>query len=471
MSSPPTEAVVVGSGPNGLAAAVTLAMAGRRVLVVEAAEEIGGGARTEELTLPGFRHDVCSAVFPLGIGSPFLSSLPLADHGLRWIQPDAPLAHAIGPDHAVVIERDVDATAEGLGDDADRYRRVVGRLVRTLPRVTDHVLGPPLRLPRHPLSLAAFGLAGLPPATLTARTFATDGARAAFAGCAAHAYLPLERPLTSAFGWLLLAGAHIHGWPVAAGGAQAISDALAGLLRSLGGEIETGRRIDELSELGDVPLVLLDLDPGGLVRLAGDRLPPRYRRRASRFRRGPAAFKIDYALRGPVPWRSPELRRAGTVHVGGTLEAIARSERNAWRGVPDPEPFLLVSQPSLFDPERAPHGAHTLWVYAHVPHGSTTDFTAAIEQRLETYAPGFSELVLGRHVTDPAGFEERNSNLVGGDISGGAHTLRQLLFRPFPQRDPYSTPLDGVYLCSASTPPGGGVHGMCGHHAARAALR
>lgn len=471
MSAPPTEAVVVGSGPNGLAAAVTLAQAGLRVRVVEASEGIGGGARTEELTLPGFRHDTCSGVFPLGIGSPFLSTLPLEAHGLRWIQPEAPLAHALAPDRAVLIERDVDATAERLEGDGDRYRRVVGRLARTLPRVVDHLLGPPLRLPDHPLSLVSFGLAGLPPATLAARAFTTDAARAAFAGCAAHAYLPLERPLTSAFGWLLLAGAHVHGWPVAAGGAQAITAALAALLTSLGGEIETGRRVEDLSELSGVPLVLLDVDPAGLVRLAGDRLPPRYRRRASRFRRGPAAFKIDYALQGPVPWRSPELGRAGTVHIGGTLEEIARSERNAWRGVADPEPFLLVSQPSLFDPGRAPQGSHTLWVYAHVPHGSTADFTAAIEARLETYAPGFSELVLGRHVTDPAGFEERNPNLVGGDISGGAHTLRQLLFRPFPQRDPYATPLEGVYLCSASTPPGGGVHGMCGHHAARSALR
>lgn len=471
MSKPPPEAVVVGSGPNGLAAAVTLAAAGRTVRVLEAADRIGGGTRTEELTLPGFRHDVCAAVFPLGIGSPFLSNLPLHEHGLRWIHPDVPLAHALAPDRAVIVERDLDATAERLGPDASRYRRIVGRLAADWPSVSDQLLGPPLRLPRHPLALARFGLAGIPPASVAARSFRTDEARALLAGCAAHAYLPLGRPLTAAFGWLLLVGAHVHGWPVAAGGAQAVADSLAGLLGALGGAIETGHPVTDLSELADVPVVVLDLDPAGLVRLAGNRLPARYRRRAARFRRGPAAFKIDYALGAPVPWRSPELGRAGTVHVGGTLEAIARSERNAWRGIPDPEPFLLVSQPSLFDPERAPDGSHTLWVYAHVPHGSTVDFTAAIEQRLEAYAPGFSELVLRRHVTDPAGFERRNPNLVGGDISGGAHTLRQILFRPFPQRNPYATPIDGVYLCSASTPPGGGVHGMCGHHAARSALR
>lgn len=471
MSSPPPEAVVVGSGPNGLAAAVTLAAAGRTVRVLEAADHIGGGTRTEELTLPGFRHDVCAAVFPLGIGSPFLSSLPLHEHGLRWIHPDVPLAHALAPDRAVIVERDLDATAERLGPDASRYRRIVGRLAADWPSVSDQVLGPPLRLPRHPLALARFGIAGIPPASVAARSFRTDEARALLAGCAAHAYLPLERPLTAAFGWLLLVGAHVHGWPVAAGGAQAVADSLAGLLGSLGGTIETGHPVTDLSELADVPVVVLDLDPAGLVRLAGNRLSARYRRRAARFRRGPAAFKIDYALSAPMPWRSPELGRAGTVHVGGTLEAIARSERNAWRGIPDPEPFLLVSQPSLFDPGRAPEGSHTLWVYAHVPHRSTVDFTAAIEQRLEAYAPGFSELVLRRHVTDPVGLERRNPNLVGGDISGGAHTLRQVLFRPFPQRDPYATPIDGVYLCSASTPPGGGVHGMCGHHAARSALR
>jgi phytoene dehydrogenase-like protein len=471
MSKTSPEAVVVGSGPNGLSAAVTLAAAGRRVRVLEASDRIGGGTRTDELTLPGFRHDLCAAVFPLAAGSPYLSGLPLEEHGLRWIHPDAPLAHALAPDHAVIVERDLDATADRLGPDASRYRRIVGRLAADWPSVSDHLLGPPVRIPRHPFALARFGLAGFPPASVAARSFRTDDARALLAGCAAHAYLPLERPLTAAFGWLLLVGAHVHGWPVAAGGAQAIADALAGLLRSLGGEIETGHAVTDLSELGGVPLVVLDVDPAGLVRMAGDRLPSRYRRRAVRFRRGPAAFKIDYALRGPVPWRSPELRRAGTVHIGGTLEHIARSERNAWRGIPDPEPFLLVSQPSLFDPGRAPDGSHTLWVYAHVPHGSTVDFADSIEQRLEAYAPGFSDLVLGHHVTDPAGFERRNPNLVGGDITGGAHTLRQVLFRPFPQWDPYATPIDGVYLCSASTPPGGGVHGMCGHHAARAALR
>lgn len=468
MSEP--DAVVVGAGPNGLAAALTLALAGRRVLVVEAAERIGGGLRTEELTLPGFLHDVCAAVFPLAVASPFLSSLPLGDHGLSWTHPDLPFAHAIEPGRSALVHRDIDATAAGLGADGDRYRTVARSMARRWPKIADHLLGPVLRLPRHPAASAAFAVRGLPSATTAASRFATTEARAMFAGAAAHSFLPLDRPLTASFGWLLLTIAHTHGWPLVTGGSVAVADAMAAMLRSLGSRIETGRRVDDLRSLPRADITMLDVTPTGFARIAGDRLPRGYLRRVARYRRGPAAFKIDYALSGPVPWADPALAGAGTIHLGGTFEAVADAERAAWEGVSHPDPFLLVVQPTMVDPTRAPEGRHTLWVYGHVPNGSTVDHTDAIERRLERFAPGFRDLVLGRHVLTPEGFERRNPNDVGGDISGGAHTVRQLVFRPFPQPNPYATPIDGVYLCSSATPPGAGVHGMCGHRAARSAL-
>ncbi len=460
------DAVVVGSGPNGLSAAVTLAQAGRSVLVVEAADSIGGGTRTEQLTLPGFRHDVCSAIHPLALGSPYLRTLPLAEHGLRWAQPTTPLAHAITPERVATLPRDIEAAVETLGSG---YGKVMRRMLAAWPDIEHHILGPVVRLPRHPLSMARFGIEAVQPATVAARRFDEPGA-ALFAGCAAHAFLPLGHPLTASFGWLLMAAAHLYGWPAAVGGSQAISDALASLLRSLGGEIRTGWRVERLAELPPHSITMLDLTPSGLARLAGEGLPSGYLRRVKGFRHGPAAYKIDYALDGPVPWTNPELADAGTVHLSGTLEQVAEAEDAAYRGRVHPRPFILVAQQSAFDPTRAPAGKHTLWVYAHVAHGSTVDHTQVIEDRLEEFAPGFRDRVLARHVIDPAGFEARNPNYVGGDIAGGAHTLRQLVFRPFPQTNPYATPLPGVFLCSSSTPPGAGTHGMCGHHAAMTAL-
>lgn len=461
------DAVVVGAGPNGLAAAVTLAQAGRSVLVAEAADTVGGGTRTQELTLPGFRHDVCSAIHPFAVGSPFLRSLPLSEHGLAWAHPEVPVAHGITPTEAALLPRELDDASHLLGD---HYAETMGSIVGNWSGIEDHIFGPLVRLPRHPLALARFGLSAAQPATLAARRFDRAGA-ALFAGCAAHAFLPLTRPLTASFGWFLMAGAHLHGWPAAVGGSQAIADALASLLRSLGGEIRTGWKVERLSELPPHSITMLDLTPEGLVRLAGGRLPSGYLRRVGRYRHGPASYKIDYALDGPIPWRNPDLARAGTVHLAGTIDDIAAAEAAAFGGRDHERPFVLVAQQSLFDPTRAPEGRHTAWVYAHVPFGSTADHTPAIEAMLEEFAPGFGDTVLARHVIDPAGFQARNPNYIGGDIAGGAHTPMQLVFRPFPQPNPYATPLPGVYLCSSSTPPGAGTHGMSGHRAAEAALR
>lgn len=461
------DVVVVGSGPNGLAAAVTMAEAGRSVLVLEAADAIGGGIRTEEITLPGFRHDICAAIHPFGLGSPFYRTLPLEDHGLRWVQPAIPLAHGITPRHVVSLPRRLDEAADVMGA---HYASTMRRLIDDWPKLEQHIFGPLARLPRHPLTLARFGLDALPSASWAARRLGSEDAAALFAGAAAHAFLPLERPLTASFGWFLLAGAHLFGWPAAEGGSQSIADAMASYLRSLGGEIQTGRYVRRLSELPAHTATMLDVSPSGFVGMTEDRLPGRYAARARKFRHGPAAFKIDYALDGQMPWLEAELAKAGTIHLSGTFDEVADAERATHRGQVHPRPFILVAQQSAFDPSRAPAGKHTLWVYAHVPHGSDVDFVETIERRLEEFAPGFLDLVIGRHVTTPAGFEARNPNYVGGDISGGAHTFSQLVFRPFPSANPYATPIPNVYLCSASTPPGAGAHGMCGRNAARVAL-
>jgi len=462
------DAVVVGAGPNGLTAAITLAQAGRSVLVLEGADSIGGGMRTAELTVPGFHHDICSAIHPLATNSPFMRTLPLAQQGLEMVHPELPMAHALTPDRAVLVHRDIARTAEGLGADSARYRSILGRVVEGWPSLEDQVLGPIARLPRHPLAMARFGIDAIRPATRSG--FKTVEARALFAGNAAHSFLPLDHPLTASFGWFLLAGAHRFGWPAARGGSQAIADALAGHLTTLGGEIRTGTWVESLDDLPPRRATLLDLTPAGFARLGRGQLPAGYLRKVTRFRHGPAAFKLDFALSGSMPWKNPDLIKAGTIHLGGTMEEIAQAERASWDGVVHPRPFTLVVQPSVFDPSRAPEGLHTLWVYSHVPNASRVDFTATIEDRLEEFAPGFRDLVVGRHVMTPADFEAHNPNYVGGDIAGGAHTMRQLIFRPFPALDPYSTPLDGVFLCSASTPPGAGTHGMCGHLAARSAL-
>src|SRR6059058_1665799 len=465
------DAVVVGAGPNGLAAAIALARAGLSVRVLEAADSVGGGARSAELTLPGFVHDTCSAIHPLGVASPFFRTLPLAEHGLDWIEPAAPLAHPFDDGTAAVLERSPDAAVRGFGEDEERWRRLFAPLAREAEPLLEDVLAP-LHLPAHPLLLARFGArAALPATALAWLAFRGEKARGVFAGLAAHSMLPLGRPPTAAFGLMLGLLAHSVGWPLPRGGSQRLSDALASYLRTLGGEIETGRHVESLAELGETRRVLLDVTPRGLLTLAGDRLPARYRRRLERYRYGPGVFKLDWALDGPIPWRAEECGRAATVHLGATLEEIAASEAAAFRGDSADRPYVLLAQQSLFDPTRAPAGRHTAWAYCHVPNGSTADMTDRIEDQVERFAPGFRERILARSALGPAVIERYNENYVGGDINGGAATLSQLFTRPVARVSPYTTPLPGVFLCSASTPPGGGVHGMCGYHAARAALR
>ena len=466
------DAVVVGAGPNGLAAAITLARAGRSVLVVEAAETPGGGARTAELTLPGVRHDVCSAVHPLGVGSPFFRTVRLQRHGLEWIHPDVPLAHPLDDGTAALLERSVTSTATTLGSDGDAYGRLLDPLAERADDLLRGVLGP-LRVPRHPVLLAGFGTRGLlPAATLARRRFRGERARALLAGLAAHSMLPLERAPSAAVGLVLAVLGHAVGWPFPRGGSQAIADAMAAELRSLGGELECGRRIRSLAELPAARAVLLDVGPRGLLELAGDRLDARARRPYERYRFGPGVVKLDLALDGPIPWRAADCARAGTVHVGGTLDEIAASERTMERGELAARPFVLVAQASLFDRSRAPAGTHTVWAYCHVPNGWTDTRLAAarIEEQLERFAPGLRERILARHVMGPAELEASNPNYVGGDINGGLQDLRQLFTRPVVRLVPYRTPVPGVFLCSSSTPPGGGVHGMCGYWAAQTAL-
>ena len=466
-----SDAVVVGAGPNGLAAAIVLAREGLSVQVVEAAHAVGGSARSAELTLPGFVHDVCSAIHPLGIASPLLRTLPLAEHGLEWVESPAALAHPFDDGSAALLERSRDAAVSTLGEDEERWRRLFTPLVRDAETLLEDVLAP-LHVPAHPVALARFGTRAAPPATTLAR-LALRGtkARGLFAGLAAHSMLPLGRPPSAAFGLMLGLLGHAVGWPFPRGGSQRLSDALAAHLRSLGGEIETGHRVDSLTEVGDARAILLDVTPRGLLALAGGRLPVRYRRRLERYRYGPGVFKLDWALDGPIPWRAEECARAATVHLGATLEEIAASEAAPGRGEIAERPYVLLAQQSLFDETRAPAGRHTAWAYCHVPNGSTADMTARIERQVERFAPGFRERILARSALDPAALERHNPNCVGGDINGGAATLSQLFTRPVARISPYSTPLPGVFLCSSSTPPGGGVHGMCGYHAAQAALR
>ncbi|HET7172393.1 MAG TPA: NAD(P)/FAD-dependent oxidoreductase [Gaiellales bacterium] len=466
------DAIVVGAGPNGLAAAIALAQAGRSVRVVEGAAAIGGGTRTEELTLPGHLHDVCSAVHPLLLGSPFLRSLPLAGHGLAVVHPDLPLAHPLEGGRAVAVHRSVSETAAGLGADGPAYERLLGPFARDWEELAGILLGPPLRLPRHPLPAARFAALGLRSVSGLARgRFGGEPARALLAGNAAHSMRPLTAAGTGAFALLLVMLAHGVGWPVAAGGSGAIAGAMASLLRSLGGEIETGWPVTSLEELPPARAVLLDVTPRALLRIADGRFTGRYRRALERFRYGPGVFKVDYALREPVPWAAEECRRAGTVHVGGTTSELAASEAQVAAGVAPSRPFVLVAQQSLFDPARAPAGAHTLWAYCHVPNGSDADMTDAIERQIERFAPGFRDVVAARHTMGPAQVEAKNPNYVGGDINAGLADLRQILARPALRPVPHATPDPRLFLCSSSTPPGGGVHGMCGWHAARAALR
>jgi len=465
------DAVVVGSGPNGLAAAVALARAGASVLVLEGDDEIGGGTRTAELTLPGFHHDVCSAVHPMGILSPFFRELGLSDHGLTWIRPPASVAHPLDDGDAVLLYRSVERTGEGLGADARAWSRLVGPFLDEPHRLLEDLLAP-LRVPGSPLRMLRFGLRAAFSANRLARLwFRGERARALFAGCAGHSILPLGQPGTAALGLIFSFTAHVEDWPVARGGSHAIARALASLLESLGGRIETGVRVERLVDLPESRAVLFDTSPDQLARIAGDALPAGYRRRLARYRYGPGVFKLDWALDGPIPWRDPRCLEASTVHVGGSLEEIAASERDMYRGRHADRPYLILCQQSDFDDTRAPAGRRTGYAYCHVPHGSSLDRTQAVEAQVERFAPGFRDRILARHATPASAFQRYNPNYVGGAITGGVADVFQLFTRPVARLDPYSTPNPRLYLCSASTPPGGGVHGMCGYWAARSVLK
>jgi len=465
------DAVIVGSGPNGLAAGITLARGGKSVLVLEAKPTIGGGTRTAQLTIPGFMHDVCSALHPLGVASPFFRDLPLAQHGLEWVYPPASLAHPLDDGTAVMVEGTVEQTAANLGPDAGAYRRLMEPLVDGWQGLLDDVLGP-LRFPSHALLMARFGLTALlPAATLARAVFRGERARAVFAGMAAHAMLPLTSPATAAIGLILGLLSHAIGWPMARGGSQRIADALGAHLESLGGEYRTGSPVHSTRDLPQARATLFDTSPRALVGISGDRLPAGYRDALLRFRYGPGVFKLDYALDGPIPWRAEECLRAGTVHLGGTLEEITESEAAVWQGEHPERPYVILAQQSLFDATRAPEGKHTAWAYCHVPHRSTEDMTARVEAQIERFAPGFRDRILALSTMDASQMEAYNPNYVGGDINAGVQDLRQFFTRPVVRVNPYTTPVRGLYLCSSSTPPGGGVHGMCGTHAARAAMR
>ncbi|HZD39072.1 MAG TPA: NAD(P)/FAD-dependent oxidoreductase, partial [Terriglobales bacterium] len=455
-------------GPNGLAAAIAMAQRGRSVTIYEAQPTIGGGVRSAELTLPGFIHDTCSAVYPLAVGSPFFATLPLEQHGLKWVEPPVPLAHPLDDGTAILLERSVDATAKNLGIDGEAYRNLMGPLVENWPALSADILAP-WHWPSRPFSFARFGLRAIRPARgLAEKIFQGERAQALFAGLAAHSMLPLEYPASAAFGLILGATAHTVGWPIARGGAQKLTDALASYFRILGGTIISNKPVTSLEEFPRCRIILCDLTPRQLLKVAGDRFSARYRRSLERYHYGMGAFKVDWALSGPVPWKAPACARAATVHLGGCLSDIAASERSVWAGAYAEQPFVLLVQPSLFDRSRAPGMKHTLWSYCHVPNGSSLNMLEKIEAQIERFAPGFRDLVLARSVRGPLELQKHNANLVGGDINGGAPTLRQLFLRPTFRR--YKTSVRGLYICSASTPPGGGVHGMCGYLAACQAL-
>ena len=464
---------VVGSGPNGLAAAITLARAGVPVRVFEAAPTPGGGLRSAELTLPGFTHDVCATVVATALVSPFFETLNLEALGVELAQPEIPLGHAL-EDRAVLLHRDVDETAEGLGRDGAAYRRLMGPLVREAQggKLMPSILSPLLRVPRHPLAMARFGLPAIAPATTLGRLlFREEPARALLAGLSAHAMVPLRQPVTASFGMVLAMSAHSVGWPVVRGGSARLAHALVETLRALGGEIVTESPVTSLDELPPARATLFDVTPRQLLAITGERLPARYRRALGRFRYGPGACKVDWALSAPIPWRAPGLARAGTVHLGGTAADLEVAERAVHQGRVADRPFVLLVQATGADASRAPVGMHTAWAYAHVPHGSEADVSDLIEAQIERFAPGFRDVVIGRSVRTAPELEAYNPNYVGGDINGGLQDLPQLIARPVLRRDPYATPVPGLYLCSTSTPPGGGVHGMSGYLAAQSALR
>jgi phytoene dehydrogenase-like protein len=472
VSSRHYDAIVVGSGPNGLAAAITLAQAGLSVCVYEARPTLGGGMRTAELTLPGYLHDICAAVHPMGAASPLFRSLELERFGLEWIHPEIALAHPFDDGPAATLYRSLEATADSLGGDAEAYTRLMKPFLRRREALFPEILRP-IRIPRHPLLMARFGLVALRSVEALVRSrFSDRRARALLAGCAAHAMLPLDAPATASFGVVLALAAHAAGWPIARGGSQSIADALAGALRALGGETRTAEEIRRFDELPSARAYLFDVTPRQLESIAGARLPGGYRRKLRRFRYGPGTFKVDWALREPIPWRDDACRRAGTVHLGAPLSEIAEAESGIWSGETAARPFVLLGQQTLIDRSRVPPGGgESAWAYCHVPHASAADMTEPIEAQIERFAPGFRDLVLDRHVMSARGLEEHNPNMIGGDVGGGANTLGQFLFRPILRWDPYATPHEAIFLASSSTPPGGGVHGMCGYWAARSALR
>jgi phytoene dehydrogenase-like protein len=464
------DVVVIGSGPNGLSAAICLAQAGARVLVLEAKSSIGGGTRTAALTLPGFAHDVCSAVHPMGVLSPYFRQLPLEAHGLRWIRPQASVAHPLDNASAVLLRRSLEETSSQFGEDKEAYIRLVAPFLKRTHALLEDALAP-LGFPHHPGLLLRFGLRAVRSATGLARRFGGVPARALLAGCGAHSILPLEQPLTGALALLFLVTGHTEAWPVATGGSEAIARALASLLQSLGGKLETDTLVRSAADLPAARAYLFDTSPAQLASICQAVLPPRYVRRLRRFRYGPGVFKLDWALDGSIPWKDPRCLEASTVHVGGTLEEISASEAAVWRGEHPERPFVLLCQQSEFDASRAPEGKQTGWAYCHVPSGSTQDMTRQVEAQIERFAPGFSQRILARHVTTPTDFEQYNPNYVGGAITGGVADFAQLFSRPVARLDPYSTPHPRLFICSASSPPGGGVHGMCGYYAAKSALR
>lgn len=469
MSTTAYDAIVIGSGPNGLAAAITMQQEGLSVLLIEGKDSLGGGLRSAELTLPGFIHDICSAIHPLALGSPFFQTLPLADHGLSYIYPEIAAAHPFNDGTAASLGSSLEETASALGKDEQAYLKLMRPLVNDWPDIAADVLGP-LSFPKHPLKLARFGLDALTSASFLARRFNTQAAKGLWAGMAAHSIQPLTNLTTSAIGLVLMSAAHLKGWPIPAGGSKEIANALASYFIALGGRIDTGFYVRSLDQLPSAKAVLFDVTPRQLLQIAGHRFSSIYKWQLEKYRYGMGVFKIDWALDGPIPFTAPEARRAGTVHIGNTFEEIKLSEQQCWEGRHAEQPFVLLAQQSLFDDSRAPEGKHTAWAYCHVPNGSTRDMTEIIEKQVARFAPGFRDQIIGRHTMNTSQMQEHNPNYIGGDINGGVIDIGQLFTRPALRSSPYRTSAKGLYICSSSTPPGGGVHGMCGYHAAKRAL-
>lgn len=472
MDSTRYDAIIVGSGPNGLAAAVALAQQGLQVKVLEAAETIGGGTRTQELTLPGFHHDVCSAIHPMAVASPFFKTLPLEEHDLKWIYPEYPLAHPLDDEPAVILHQSLEDMADELGPDSDAYRKLYEPIVRNFDRLAPQLLAPFNPLPDTPLLMARFGWQAIKSArSLAFSAFEGDRARALFAGIAAHSILPLEKNISAAIGLVLGSVGHRLGWPLPRGGSHQITKALASYFESLGGEIETGYRVESLEQLDSAKTVFFDLTPNQVLDIAGSAIPSSYAKKLQNFKYGAGVYKLDLALDGPIPWSDERCQKAGTVHLGGTFDEIADSERAMSNGEHSQKPYVLVAQQSLFDGTRAPEGKHTAWAYCHVPSGSTRDMTEPILSQIERFAPGFRDLIIGQHAMNTEDMQSYNANYIGGDINGGLQDISQLFTRPAGLFNPYHIPDTSMYICSSSTPPGGGVHGMCGYHAALSALK